>query len=292
MIDASLFDRGRWAPSTRQAYESFWRDWCAWTATNGAESFPAKPERVAEYLTAKAETVSTASLSGRLACLVAVHKIKRKPLRVNETIIRDAWAEIRRKKGTASTPKMALPAEAMHKVIASIPADHLQDRAVLLVGFKAGMRRSELVALNFDDVAISPAGLHITIRHSKTDKTGKGQTVTIARTGTDLCAVAALEAWLTQAEITSGPIFLNKNGRMPAREVANIAKRWAAAIGIDPKIIGAHSLRSGCITTMQEAGIDIKSGMELSRHVTPSIYLGYAQVKRGMDSAAVKALSI
>jgi integrase len=288
------WNRGRWAPETRRAYESFWRDWAAWCAQHDAQPFPAKPTEVSTYLTERSTTVSTQSVAGRLAMLVAAHKIRGKPLRVNETCIRDAWAEIRRQKGTAHTPKQALTGAAMQAIIEHVPntGGTLQDRAILLVGFKSAMRRSELVALDVEDLTFSVGGLHIHIRHSKTDKTGRGETVTIGRSGTALCAVAALEAWLKYASITSGPVFRTRQGRMFAGTVANIVKRWAAEAGIDPKVVAAHSLRSGCITTMQEAQVDLKAGMEHSRHKTPTIYLGYVQAKRGLESAAVKALGI
>ncbi len=289
-------NRGRWSPSTRRAYESFWRDWESWCrlSDEGWNPLPSDAKAIAGYLNHCAERgLSTASIAGRLAAILAVNSLYGNPINVKATVIRDAWAEIRRAKGTRNTPKQALPAAAMTRIIKGIPEDRLQDRAILLVGFKSAMRRSEIVALNREDLDITEAGVHITIRHSKTDKTGKGEVVTIARTPTAYCAVAALEAWLTNAGTTDGPIFRSAAGlRMAAPKVAAITKRWAAKAGFDPKLIGAHSLRSGCITTMQEAKVDLKAGMEHSRHRTPQIYLGYAQVKRGLDSQAVKALGI
>jgi len=77
---------------------------------------------------------------------------------------------------------------------------------------------------------------------------------------------------------------------MDAREVATITKKWGAAAGFDPRELGAHSLRRGCVTTMNEAGIDLKSGMEHSRHKTPTVYLGYVQAKRAMENPAIAAL--
>jgi site-specific recombinase XerC len=51
-----------------------------------------------------------------------------------------------------------------------------RDRAVLLVGFGAALRRSELIALNLDDIAITQAGLTILVRRSKTAKIGANGT--------------------------------------------------------------------------------------------------------------------
>ena len=93
--------------------------------------------------------------------------------------------------------------------MANCCADTLQgkrDRALLLLGFAGAFRRSELVALNVADIAEEAAGLRITIRKSKTDQEGQGQTVAIAR-GATHCPVAALKAWLAAAGIVDGPLF-------------------------------------------------------------------------------------
>jgi integrase len=57
----------------------------------------------------------------------------------------------------------------------------LRDRALLLVGFAGAFRRSELVALNVEDLEESELGYKVTIRHSKTDQEGAGQTIAKAR---------------------------------------------------------------------------------------------------------------
>ena len=68
---------------------------------------------------------------------------------------------------------------------------------MLLVGFGAAMRRSELIALDLDDVTITQAGLTILIRRSKTDQDGSGREIGIPRSRkSPTCPVAALEAWL------------------------------------------------------------------------------------------------
>ena len=74
-----------------------------------------------------------------------------------------------------------------------------RDRALLLLGFAAALRRSELVALDVEDVDFDPAkGVLLTIRRSKTDQERAGAQVAVpyARAGNDLCAVRALLAWL------------------------------------------------------------------------------------------------
>jgi integrase len=280
-------ERGRWSPATRASYAISWADF-----EQFGGSLPAEPKIIADFLTARAATLSTSTLSGRLAAIVAVHSLYGHTLDVKGSVIKDAWAEIRRQKGTAKKPKDALAIADIRRIMRGIPADRLQDRAVMLIGFGSAMRRSELVALDVEDLEFSPEDVTITIRRSKTDKTGKGEHVAVARSGTDMCPVAALSRWLAHAAITEGPVFRTGDNRMQPRQVATITKRWAQNAGYLARDIGAHSLRRGCITTMHEAGIDLKSGMELSRHKTPTIYLGYVQAKDARSNPAVKALRV
>jgi hypothetical protein len=105
----------------------------------------------------------------------------------------------------------------------------LRDRALLLIGLAGAFRRSELVALNIEDLEESALGFKVTIRHSKTDQEAAGQTIAIVR-GSIACPVAALKAWLAAAGITTGPIFrsVRRGGavgeRLPAQSVADIVK--------------------------------------------------------------------
>ncbi len=131
--------------------------------------------------------------------------------------------------------KDALAIADIRRIMRGIPADRLQDRAIILIGFGSAMRRSELVAINVEDLEFSPEDVTITIRRSKTDKNGKDEHVAVARSGTDMCPVEAVERWLERAKITSGPVFRSGNegwrfrGRMQSRQVATITKRWAQA---------------------------------------------------------------
>jgi hypothetical protein len=72
------------------------------------------------------------------------------------------------------------------------------------LGFAGAFRRSELVALNVADLEETEDGLKITIRRSKTDQEGHGETIAIIRGGV-ACPVKAVKAWMQAAAITEGP---------------------------------------------------------------------------------------
>jgi site-specific recombinase XerD len=81
----------------------------------------------------------------------------------------------------------------------------LRDRALLL-GFGGALRRSELVALDVEDIQETETGLLVKIRGSKTDQERAGATVAIAR-GDVACPAKAVREWLDAAGIEAGPIF-------------------------------------------------------------------------------------
>jgi integrase len=147
---------------------------------------------------------------------------------------------IRRTIGAAPVRKRAATADI---VIAMSPTEPslraLRNRAIILLGFAGAFRRSELVALNVEDLEESPEGMLVTLRRSKTDQEGLGRRVAIPR-GEIACPVAALRAWLGIAE---GAIFrriFNKRAqrvterRLAPRNVAEIVKQSAARLGFDP----------------------------------------------------------
>jgi integrase len=134
--------------------------------------------------------------------------------------------------------------------------------ALLLVGFAGALRRSELVALNVDDVDDHERGFTLRLRVSKTDQEREGRRIAIPR-GTDpeTCPVRALRAWLSAAAIGDGPLFrsVDRHGniapmRMSGRAVSLVIKRAAQRAGFDPDLYSGHSLRAGFATTAAANG--------------------------------------
>ena len=297
--------RARWSPKTQALYDVMWRHFVSYAKKRDVVEFPASAQTVANFLKDYALDHSTSGVSSALSAIRAAHKEMRDSLPktdptrefyvLDDMVIVDAWKEIARTKGTASTPKAAIVTADLKKIIRGIPSGHWMDRAILLLGFASAMRRSEIAALNREDVEIGDEGMTITIRRSKTDKLGKGQTVAVLRSQSDYCAVRALEDYLDDAAIANGPlfrVFKGKGGRIEGRQVATIAKTWAAKAGYDPRVIGAHSLRRGCITSMFKANTDIKHVMAHSRHKSIDIALGYVEADRAMKNPGLKALGL
>lgn len=170
----------------------------------------------------------------------------------------------------------------------------LRDRALLLVGMAAALRRSELVALHVADLENTPDGLIIIIRRSKTGQ-DEQQEVRIRYGEGDVCPVRALQDWLGAAGITEGPLFrpVDRHGHVAMSAlsgcgVAGVVKRCAAAAGLNPTEFGGHSLRAGFITQAAVSGAGLPEIMEQSRHKTPAVCMSYIRRAKGFDNPALK----
>lgn len=164
-------------------------------------------------------------------------------------------------------PAAVAPAvvEEIRAMVAALPPRLLgaRDRALLLVGFASGFRRSELVALDVADVEFRREGLLITLRRSKTDPAGQGRPVGIPYGSTPAtCPVRALQDWLAGAGISEGPVFRPVNrhgrvrpGRLSDRAVARVVPRSAQAAGLDAVRYAGHSPRAGLATSAAAAGV-------------------------------------
>jgi len=207
----------------------------------------------------------------------------------------------RRQIGTRSNPKNALTVEELRAMLRRLPntTTGIRDKAILLIGFAGAFRRSELTALDIEDLKITTRGVAIIVRRSKTDQAGEGQLIGIPRSRKATCPAAALEAWLEHAHISSGPVFrpVNRHGqvsplRLSDEAVAQIVKLAAERIGLDPAKYAGHSLRRGFMTAASAGGADIAQAMKQSRHRSVAVAMGYIDEGRIFSNPASKAIGL
>jgi site-specific recombinase XerD len=286
-IDATMaYAEAEKALATRAAYASDWRDFSVWCLARGATALPAHVGIVAAYLSGLADSGRKSSTIGRRAAAIGYrHKQAGFEAPTNLEGVKAVLRGIRRTIGSARVGKAPATADLMRQMLDCCD-DSLRgkrDRALLCLGFAGAFRRSELVALQVEDLVEVPDGLRVLIRRSKGDQEGAGQEVPILR-GTKLRPVAAVQDWLAAAGITEGPVFrpVFKGQRVQGvplsdRSVAIILKRYAKRVGLDPATYAGHSLRSGFLTSGAEAGASIFKMMEVSRHVSVDTLRGYVR---------------
>jgi site-specific recombinase XerD len=274
------------ADATRRAYASDWRDFKFWCASNELDALPASPENVAVYLASLAKSGRKLStIRRRCAAIAHMHQQAGHNNPAAHTGVRSTLSGIARSLGSAPTKKSALTAAVLATILRKIPNDlpGLRDRALILIGFAGALRRSELVALDLNDVVRHPKGISLSIRRSKTDQEGAGMTKAIPH-GKKLRPVEALDAWLTASKITIGPLFRGVCGlkvqpdRLCTTQVARIIKARVRAAGFDPRTFSGHSLRSGFITSAADAGASLQGIASHAGHEKLDTTLGYVQV--------------
>lgn len=298
ILKAKAFAENSKANSTRLSYESDFAHFQAFCERMGFEALPASPQAVAIYASELAESKAVSTIQRRVAAISHHHQSNGLDSPTLHPAVKTVLKGIRRSKGTAAQQKAAVSVTTLRTMVQNLPTRRLigaRDTALILVGFFGAFRRSELVALNVEDVAFEPDGLVVTIRRSKTDQIAEGRTIGIPfGASSDTCPVRALRAWLMKAEISSGPLFrgINRHGkvcseRLSPTGVARAVKRAAEAIGLDSSEFAGHSLRSGFATSAARAGASERSIMEQTGH--KSIVVARRYIRRGsvwQDNAA------
>lgn len=301
LVEAQSYVRRAKAANTVKAYQSDWAGFEAFCRDRTVPSLPAAPATVAAYAAESARRLKANTIERHLTAISQAHQFAGFSNPAEDKLVRTVMAGIRRVKGTAQQGKDPLSPGLLRKMFAGAPDDlrTLRDRALLLVGFSGAFRRSELVALGYEDVRFTGEGLVVTIPRSKTDQEGEGQTVGIPYgSHPESCPVRALEAWLSQSNITYGYLFTRIGrwgGEVSGRpicdhQLAKIIKRLAARAGLDPVSFSGHSLRSGLATSAAEGGATERAIMDQTRHRSLKQVRKY--IRRGSlfkDNAAARS---
>jgi integrase len=280
------------AENTRRAYAADQADFASWCSAQGLRSLPAEPTTVARYLTAKAGELRVSTLARRLAGIRTYHRDS-DLAPPDSAELRRTWAGIRRRLGRPPEKKAPLLLDTLERAIGAMPATPrgLRDKALVLMMFSGALRRSEISGADIDGpgagrrrIKFVAEGVELQLDVAKGVKDGRGVVVPIPMTGTGLCPVAALEAWLAAAKIRSGAAFrkVDRWGNIGSSglsdgAIAGIVKKACAAIGLNPRVFSGHSPRRGMATSAHRAGrslVEIQRGM---RHARPETSTGYIE---------------
>ena len=221
---ARNYARGAKAAATQRAYAADWRHYTAWCQRQDLDPLPPDPQVIGLYLAACASEKSIPSASTKPASVRTIerrlsaitwHCAQRgEPLDRADRHIVEVMKGIRRQHGKPPNQKEAVLAEDLLRMIETLDRDlrGLRDRAILLIGFAGGLRRSEISGLDCGPdqtedgagwIEILDQGVLIRVR----GKTGWRE-VEIGRGSSERsCPVAALETWLKFAGLIHGPLF-------------------------------------------------------------------------------------
>jgi integrase len=304
------------APNTQKAYASDWRVFVRFCQAAGISPLPASPAALEAFVEwslpysaevpyqyvlpeSRRRNVKVSTVERALVAIGVVHRWLKYPDPSAHEDVRHTL-KINARGRSNKTPKAPLPYTVVEKALPTYGTSlrDLRAKAVATLVWPSYARRSELVAIEVEDLQFAPDkedGL-VRLRRSKSDQAGKG----------DLGYVSAearthLEAWLRAAGITRGPVFRGLNrlgelrrpapGTLPkplhANEVAHTLKDVARRAGYakaEVARISGHSPRIGATHSLLEAGyssgqIQLSARWKSERMVT--LYGREIQVREG-----------
>ena len=271
--------------NTRRAYASDWKHFTAWCRRQDLAPLPPDPEVVGLYITACASGSASAGRAGKPNSVSTIERrlsaigwnaVQRgMTLDRKDRAIATVMAGIRNKHAAPPRQKEALLPEDLIAMLETVDRGTLRgmrDRAMLLIGFAGGLRRSEITGLDLgrdqtEDgrgwIEILDKGLLITLR----GKTGWRE-VEVGRGSSDAtCPVVASETWIKFAKLAKGPLFRRVTGkgkdvgpdRLNDQEVARLVKRAALVAGVRgdlsesqrAHLFAGHSLRAGLASSAE-----------------------------------------
>ncbi len=262
------------ATETKRAIEKHWRKFLKWGALKGLKTFPSSSETLEKYLFfLKDENCKISTIEQAKWAINSKHKIHHLPEPANSENIRVIIKGLRRILGGKKNKKQALTIEHIASILFPDSLIGLRDKALLLIGFAGGLRRTELSNLDCNDLEWENFGLRLYLKKSKTNQEGREEFINIMAAENELCCpVKVLKRWLVSSKTLQGALFrsINKAG-VPQNRISTVTigkkVKWAAKqCGFDSRNFGGHSLRAGCATYLLKKKVALNIVSKHLRH--------------------------
>ena len=276
--------RSAFSANTERAVKSDLAIYAAWCAGCGERALPARPETLAAFVDAMAETRAPATVRRYVASIAVAHRATGCGKTLKSPLVRLALKRMHRCKGRRQGQAHGLTAPLRQRLLAAAgkrPID-LRNRALLAVAYDTMLRRAELTALQVDDMLEEMGGdATLLVRRSKTDGEARGAVVYLAPD-----TVALVHAWLAGSGITGGRLFrsVGKGGglgdALDPSQVPRIFKAMARRAGLPPTVVdglSGHSARVGAAQDMIAAGIALPAILQAGRWKSTAMVNRYGE---------------
>lgn len=263
--------------NTRLAYERQWdKAFVPWCEARGRTPLPATAETLAEYVSHLADLGRAPStIEQAIATIRTVHRkagYKGQPDTEGAMLVLKVHRRDRAEQGKRRRKAPPVTLDPLRKMIEATDPESLagkRDRVMLVLGFSAMMRRSELAALRIEDLCFTDDGVTVLIRQSKTDQEAAGAEVHVPHgVHADTDPVRVAQAWLSalsELGVIDGPLLRRINrwgalqpGTFSGAAVNQAVQRLAVAAGLPDAVkFTAHGLRAGGPTEAAKAGYPV-----------------------------------
>jgi len=280
--------------NTLRAYQSDYNDFSLFCSKNGFQAIPTQPKILALYLTHLSSYSKYSTLKRRLASISILHKTKGHYIDTKHPIIIENLMGIKRTNGSNQKGKKPLLINDLKVLIEAIHQSKekdfrkTRDKALVLIGFSGGFRRSELVDIEYEDIEFVSEGVKIFVKRSKTDQSGEGMTKAIPYFDNEnFCPVKSLKNWIEVSNLKKGKIF-----NISDKSVALIIKKYANYAGLDGHRYAGHSLRSGFATSTAESGAEERNIMAMTGHKSTEMVRRYIKEANLFKNNALNKIKI
>ncbi|MDA9105956.1 site-specific integrase [Candidatus Pelagibacter sp.] len=282
------------AANTLRAYQSDYNDFSLFCSKNGFQAMPTEPKILALYITHLSSYSKYSTLKRRLASISILHKTKGHYIDTKHPIIMENLMGIKRTNGSNQKGKKPLLIRDLKVLIEAIHQSNekdnrkIRDKALVLIGFSGGFRRSELVDIEYEDLEFVSEGVKIYVKRSKTDQSGEGMTKAIPYfDNLKFCPVNALKIWIEIFDLKKGKVF-----DISDKSVALIIKKYANYAGLDSHRYAGHSLRSGFATSTAESGAEERNIMAMTGHKSTEMVRRYIKEANLFKNNALNKIKI
>ncbi len=280
--------------NTLRAYQSDYKDFLLFCTKNGFQAMPTQPKILALYLTHLSSSSKFSTLKRRLASISILHKMKGYYIDAKHPVIMENLMGIKRTIGSNQKGKKPLLIKDLKALIKSIHQSNekdlrkYRDKALLLIGFSGGFRRSELVNIEYEDIDFVTEGVKIFVKRSKTDQSGEGMIKAIPYfEDKNFCPVKALKKWIGASDFKDGKVF-----NISDKSVALIIKKYANYAGLNQHRYAGHSLRSGFATSTAESGAEERNIMAMTGHKSTEMVRRYIKEANLFKNNALNKIKI
>jgi len=309
------------ADNTKKEYEYSWGLWTSFCKDRGIDPYNPSPKLITAYMVRRRDEdeVLPATIKDDLCAISWMHRRNGKPDPTDNQLVKQVLAGMRKEADPDEGKGKAQPTltEDVQAMVEALPTEKpganaapkekesylrgLRDRALILIQYFAGLRRSEVRKIRVEHITPTDEGIVIKIPEAKYGP--HEAPIVRAEEGSapdSICPVKALSEWLEAAGIEAGPVFRSaKWGNIPPDSKATPASRMtvhravklaAEAAGLDADSISTHSLRRGHITQGALNGADLKNLMKQAGHKSPETTAGYIDDALMMEKSSSKDL--